>query len=103
PSGTNADLRRPGCRSLPWAAGAASTLSERPQDLPERTLDAGKDRDVAQRVPAGLDFAEPHHQRLKPLGMVGGERDHELLVVEAEGIGGMELDVRKLVPDADVV
>src|SRR5207245_5549339 len=46
--------------------GAASTLSERPQDLPERTLDASKDRYVAQRVPAGLDFAEPHHQRLKP-------------------------------------
>ncbi len=68
-----------------------------------RHADAGEDGRVFERVGADLGFAELLHQVEEVLGEVGFEGDDELLVVDAEGVGGVELDARIEVADADVL
>ena len=47
-------------------------------------------------------MAQFHHQVKEVFGLVGLKRDHKLLVIQAEGIGGIQADGGVLVPDFDV-
>src|SRR4051794_3754563 len=65
--------------------------------------DAGEDRSVAQRVGARLGPAELLHQIEELTWVVALEADDELLVVQAEGVGGVDRDLRIAAADGDVV
>ena len=64
---------------------------------------AGEGRGVALRVGGGLGGAQALHEVEEGGGLVGLERDHELLVVEAEGVARVEVDLGVLAADADVL
>src|SRR3954451_525800 len=64
---------------------------------------AGEDRRVAQRVGARLGWAEFLNQVQELADVVGLEGDDELLIVEAERVGGVDGDLRIPAADGDVL
>ncbi len=81
------------------AAVPSSASSARP----ERHRHAGEDRGVAQGVGARLGGAELLDQVEELARLVALERDDELLVVEAERVGGVDRDLRMAAADLDVI
>ena len=75
----------------------------RAQRLLDRARDAREDRRVPLGVAAGLRLAKRHHEVEEVADVVGLERDHELLVVDPERVGRVDLDRRELVPGGDVL
>src|SRR3989442_2210286 len=73
------------------------------EHLLRRGQDTGEDRRLALRVLARLARAELHHEVEEVERVVRLERQHELLIVEAERIGGVNLHVRVLVAHAEVI
>src|SRR5207245_2200490 len=95
-------------RSDSGAAGAApvSDPMSDPQGvehLLRRGQDACEDRRLPLRVLARLARAEFHHEVEEVERIVRLERQHELLVIEAERVGRVNRHVRVLVPHAEVV
>jgi len=76
---------------------------QRVESPPERHRDTGEDRRVAERVRARLGPAELLYEVEELAGLVALEGDDELLVVEAEGVGGVDRDLRIAPADLDVV
>src|SRR5947209_5568295 len=72
---------------------------ERPFD---GARDAGEDRGLAQRVRARFGAAQLLDEVQELARVVRVERDDELLVVEAEGVGGVDLDRAVAPADGDV-
>src|SRR5919109_1487255 len=72
-----------------FAAGGGRTVQgvERAR---QRHRDAGEDRGVAERVGAGLGSPQLLHQVQELARVVRLEGDYELLVVEAERVGGVD-------------
>src|SRR2546425_6994542 len=73
------------------------------EHLLRRGQDTGEDRRLALRVLARLARAELHHEVKEVQRIVRLERQHELLIVEAERVGSVNRHVRVLVPNAKVV
>ena len=96
--------------NVPTEAGTPSThltigpaigrLEQLVQNVLHRHLHAGKDRRIALGVFAALGLAQLHHQVQEILGLLGLEGDDEVLVVQAEAVGRVELDAGVLVADA---
>ena len=69
----------------------------------DRHRDAGEDRRVAQRVRARFGGPQLLDQVEELARVVALERDHELLVVEAERVRGVDRDLRVAAADLDVL
>src|SRR3972149_11609769 len=80
----------------------ARSLAQVVQGLVNRFSNAGDDRSVAKGEAASLGLPKRHDEIHKVARLVALKRHHELLVVEAEGVGGIELDRWKLMADLDV-
>ena len=76
---------------------------ERAERPLERHAQAREARRVAQRVRRRLGPAQALDEVEERADVVGVERDDELLVVEAEGVRRVVVDLRVLAPDLDVV
>ena len=76
----------------------APCLAEAVQHVLRCDADAGEDGEILERVEGDFGFAQLLHQVDEVLGEVGLEGDDELLVIDAEGVGGVELDAGKLMP-----
>src|SRR5829696_3460452 len=86
----------------------ADRLGERgPVQRAERPFDGGRDarerRRVALGEARGLGGAQPLDEVEEAGGVVALEGDDELLVVEAEGVRRVEIDVGVLLPHLDVL
>ncbi len=66
-------------------------------------LDGGEDGGVAFGVAGAFGFAEFLDEVEEVAGVFGFEGDDEFLVVEAEGVGGVEFDGLVFVSDFDVL
>ena len=77
-------------------------LSEAVEHFGGGEADAGEDGGVLEGVEADLGLAELLDEVEEVLGEVGLEGDDELLVVEAEGVGGVKLDELEEQADLDV-
>ena len=73
------------------------------QRLADAHGDAGEDRRIAQGVHAGLRLSQLHHQVQEVARLVRLERDDELLVIQAVGVGGVQLHRGILSPHRDVL
>src|SRR5690242_16809092 len=73
------------------------------QRLVGRHPHAGEDRGLALGIAACLGFSELHDEVEEGGRLVTLERDHELLVVEAEGVGSVDLDLRIAMADGEVL
>src|SRR3990170_760432 len=80
----------------------ARSLAEVVQGLVNRFSNAGDDRCVAKGEAASLGLPKRHDEIHKVGRLVALKRHHELLVVEAEGVGGIQFHRRKLMADLDV-
>src|ERR1035437_8873867 len=80
-----------------------SSSSEAVEHFGGGDADAGEDGGVLEGVEADLGLAELLDQVEEVFGEVGLEGYDELLIVEAEGVGGVELDARVEQADADVL
>src|SRR4051794_39999586 len=70
---------------------AGFLLEQLIQDVLHRLLHAGEDRRVSDGVLAALGLAQLHHEVEEVLGLFGLEGDDEVLVVQAEAVGRVEL------------
>src|SRR6202022_4995447 len=68
-----------------------------------RHQNAGEDRRLAFGVAARLRLPQLHYQVEEGGGLVAFEGDDEFLVVEAERIRGIDLDLRVAMPDREVL
>src|SRR3954453_21072959 len=75
---------------------------ERVQRLGDRHRHAGEDRGLALGVLARLGRAQLVDQVEEHAWIVSLEADHELLVVEAEAVAGVDRDLRIAAADLDV-
>ena len=92
-------MARAGSRAVAGTGSPSTALRARSTEV----RDAGEARRVAQGEGRGLRRAQALDEVQEGAHVVGVEGDHELLVVEAEGVGGVVVDLRILAPDADVV
>ena len=83
--------------------GAGEQSDVRQQLVRRLHAATGERRRVALRVRRGLGVAQLPHQRQELARVVALEGDDKLLVVEAVGVGGVELYGRVLAADADVL
>jgi hypothetical protein len=67
-------------------------LAQSVQHLHRLEADAAEDWIVLEGIDADLGLAELLNEIEEVFGEVGLEGDDELLVIEAEGVGGVELD-----------
>ena len=96
PGSCSGSPRYSGCAGRPSTArGRRLPPSDRSACV-DRHRDAGEDRGVGLGVAAGFGLAQRHHQVEEVADVVGLERDHELLIVDPERVGGVDLDRRKL-------
>ena len=91
--------RRLSCGARGDGVGAPSSAS---RALRDRHRHAGEDRRLALGVLARLGRAQLLDQVEELAGVVALEGDDELLVVEAEGVGGVDRDLRIAAADLDV-
>src|SRR5262249_60465125 len=89
--------RRRGGLECQWLA------IERVQGALERHSDAREAGRVPDGVPGRLGAAQALDEVEERADVVGVERDDELLVVQAEGVGRVVVDARVLAPDLDVL
>ncbi len=76
---------------------------QRVEHAADRGGNAGDQRRVAQGVVAGLGFAQLLYQIKETGGRIRLKRHHEFLVVQAVGIGRVELDVGILAANPDML
>src|SRR5712692_4766467 len=91
-----------GARGTPPGSDPMSD-PQRVEHLLRRGQDTREDRRLPLRVLARLARTELHHEVEEVERVVRLEGQHELLIVEAEGIRGVNLHVRVLVPHAEVI
>src|SRR5438094_5946884 len=86
-------------------AGRNATLlsSEGVERLFQTTMDTAKDRRIPQGVPASFGFPQGHHEIKEIFRLVGFERHHPLLIVEAKRVGRIELHGGEPVPHFDML
>src|SRR5437763_1911494 len=82
---------------------AALRLRQPLQDLFGRGAPAGVHRRVAEGVLRRLRLAQVLHQVEELRGRLRLEGHHEVLIVQAERVRGVDLHARVLVPDGDVL
>ena len=95
--------RRKAVLTRPARRASRATPSRASRARADRHRDAGEDRRVAQRVGARLRRAQFLDEVEELARVVALERDHELLVVEAERVGGVDRDLRVAAADLDVL
>src|SRR3712207_3737335 len=101
PQAVSYGAARPGDKS--WRPGAPASAAERSQRLLDRHGSAGKGGRVAQRVLARFGAAQFHDQVEEVGDLVALEGDDELLVVQAEGVRGVDGDAGVGAADGDVL
>src|SRR5437879_2804780 len=102
PAGSGGVHGRGPCEPVSLGARRHWSLTvERVQRVPDAARDAGEDRRVAQSVGTRLARPQLVHEVEELTRLVTLERHHELLVVESEGIGGVDADLRVSPPDLD--
>ena len=80
-----------------------SLAAEIVQGVLDGLVDACENGGVAEGVEAAFNATQVHHEVDEVGGIVSLEADDELLVIKAEGVGGVNLDGRVLVADGEMV
>ncbi len=79
-----------------------SQLPNRIERIFNRALDACKGGRIADCVFTGLGFAQVLHEVEEVGGNVGFKRDDEVLIIDSERVGGVQLDRRVLMANFNV-
>src|SRR3954453_1536085 len=85
---------RPGFQRAELRLDANRSAVERVEGALDRHRDAREGRRVALRVGRGLGGSQPRHEVEEARRLVALEGDDELLVVQPERVGRVEVDAR---------